>query len=69
MKFQHWKAFGVSLMGFGGVFFQDVQQLHKKETWTVDTDDESGGTTQLVNYSFTTPHFYSVYKCKGPNHT
>ncbi|XP_078337720.1 exocyst complex component 2-like isoform X2 [Crassostrea virginica] len=25
----------------------DVQQLHKKETWTVDTDDESGGTTQL----------------------
>uniref|UniRef100_K1QJP7 Exocyst complex component 2 n=1 Tax=Magallana gigas TaxID=29159 RepID=K1QJP7_MAGGI len=25
----------------------DVKQLHLKETWTVDTDDESGGTTQL----------------------
>lgn len=25
----------------------DVQQLHTKETWTVETDDESGGTTQL----------------------
>lgn len=57
------------LNGFWGSFFQDVQQLHKKETWTVDTDDESGGTTQLVNYSFTTPYFYSVYKCKGLNHT
>lgn len=25
-----------------------MKQLHLKETWTVDTDDESGGTTQLV---------------------
>ncbi|KAK3086910.1 hypothetical protein FSP39_025328 [Pinctada imbricata] len=25
----------------------DVKQLHLKETWAVETDDESGGTTQL----------------------
>ncbi|XP_076112322.1 exocyst complex component 2-like isoform X2 [Mytilus galloprovincialis] len=25
----------------------DIQQLHIKETWIVETDDESGGTTQL----------------------
>lgn len=25
----------------------DIQQLHTKETWIVETDDESGGTTQM----------------------
>lgn len=25
----------------------DIQQLHTRETWIVETDDESGGTTQL----------------------
>ena len=27
--------------------FIEVQQLHMKETWGVETDDEYGGTTQL----------------------
>jgi len=31
-------------------FFKDIQQLHTKETWIVETDDESGGTTQLVTF-------------------
>ena len=31
-------------------FFEDIQQLHTKETWIVETDDESGGTTQLVTF-------------------
>ena len=31
-------------------FFKDIQQLHTKETWIVETDDESGGTTQMVTF-------------------
>ena len=30
------------------VLSTDVKSLYNKQTWAVETDDESGGTTQLV---------------------
>jgi len=31
------------------VFVLDTKNLQERETWSIDTDDERGGTTTLVN--------------------
>ena len=31
------------------VFVLDTKNLQDRETWSIDTDDERGGTTTLVN--------------------
>lgn len=32
------------------MLFTEVKSLHSKETWAVESDDEYGGTTQLVSF-------------------
>ena len=31
------------------MFVLDTKNLHERETWNIDTDDERGGTTTLVS--------------------